>query len=220
MIAKNERKAKCGFWGIIVVGAFLLVYVQPVQAVPVTIQIEAVVDTVEDSGNYLGGLVDVCDVITGYYTYESTTPDSSPSDPVQGNYWNYSLPSGVYLSVGDFDFRTNTNDIEFNVFIRNDNSSGHDIYGFDSLNNFPLSNGTIVDTIYWSLKDYTASVFSSDALPTTAPILDQWEENLLRFITDREFLIDAHVTSAEVVPEPSTVFLLIFGSIFLRKRFH
>jgi len=200
--------------GLLFMGAALLAGVQPAFAYPVTIYIEAEVDSVEDDDNYLEGQINPGSLITGFYIYESTTPDSSPTDPVQGNYWHYYPPAGLFLTVGGFDFMTDPCDVEFNVFIRNNNPND-DIYGVDSLNNLPLSNGTIVDAIYWSLKDHTASVFSSDALPTTAPSLDQWDENLLRLRTDRIFLIDAHVTSA--IPEPTT-FVLFGLSGFLLAR--
>ncbi|MFZ0033483.1 MAG: hypothetical protein WAK60_00665 [Sedimentisphaerales bacterium] len=72
----------------------LFVWPLPTHATPITIQIEAVVDTVDDSGNYLEGQISPGDIITGFYTYESTTPDSSPLDLVQGNYWHYSPPPG------------------------------------------------------------------------------------------------------------------------------
>jgi len=100
-------------------------------------------------GNYLEGKINPGDTITGYYTYESTTADSSPSDPVQGNYWHYSTPAGIYLTAGGFDFQTDTSNVKFNVFIRNNNMSGDDIYGVESWNNLNLHNGTLVDFIYW-----------------------------------------------------------------------
>lgn len=193
------------------------------EAYPVIIEIEATVDIVSDNNNYLEGKINVDDIITGYYIYESTTPDSSPSDPVQGNYWHYEPPAGISLTVGGFDFVTDPCNVEFSVYIRNNNLSGDDIYGVESWNNLPLSNGTSVDFIYWQLNDNTATALMNDSLPTTAPILDDWTSNIFNIIGDTSceggtFGIVAHVTTAEIVPEPTTILLLCFGTLLLRIR--
>jgi hypothetical protein len=188
-------------------------------AAMITIEIEAVVSYVEDTGNYLEGKIGLGSIITGYYTYESTTQDSSPADPVQGNYWHYSPPAGIYLSVGGFNFQTDPTNVEFQVFIRNNNQSGDDVYGVGSSNNLALVNGTIVNTIYWQLNDHTASALLSDALPTTPPVLTKWQSNHLRLEGQGlNFLVDAQVTTA--IPEPSTFLLFGLGTLLLRKRYN
>lgn len=190
----------------------------PVHANLITIQIEAVVDSVQDYGNYLEGQISPGDIITGFYTYESTTPDSSPLDPVVGHYYHYSPPAGVLLAVSGFEFRTDPASVVFEMLIINDNPSGHDIYAFGSFNNLPLSNGASVDRISWQLNDPSGSVFSSDALPTTAPVLEDWQ-SIYGLILDGQrggYIINAHVTSA--IPEPSTILLLGLGGLVLRKR--
>ncbi len=188
----------------------------PAEAALITIEITAEVDYVEDNGNYLDGQINPGDIITGTYTYDSDTPDSSPLNPVQGNYWHYAPPGGVSFNVGGFNFATDSSNVVFRVFIRNDNQSGDDIYGIESQNNLPLYNGTLVDYIWWQLNDHTASALSSDALPTTAPILGQWQANHLRLETLRDYRIDAHVTSA--IPEPATVLLVGLGGLILATR--
>ena len=166
----------------------------PAQGYWITIEIEAVVDGVDDPDGYLEGQINPGDIITGSYTYESTTPDSSPLDPVQ----------------------TDPGSIQFCVAVRNNNSSGHDIYWVHSDNNSSLSNGTPVDYIYWSLKDHAGVVFSSDLLPINPPELQLWDDNVLRLQGDRTFLIDAHVTSA--VPDPVTFLLLAIGGLALVRK--
>ena len=188
----------------------------PAQGYWITIEIEAVVDGVDDPDGYLEGQINPGDIITGSYTYESTTPDSSPLDPVQGNYWHYATPAGISLSVGGFNFQTDPGSIQFCVAVRNNNSSGHDIYWVHSDNNSSLSNGTPVDYIYWSLKDHAGVVFSSDLLPINPPELQLWDDNVLRLQGDRTFLIDAHVTSA--VPDPVTFLLLAIGGLALVRK--
>ena len=46
------------------------------QAALVTIQIEAVVDSVDDLFGYLEGNITPGDIITGSYTYDLSTPDT------------------------------------------------------------------------------------------------------------------------------------------------
>ncbi|MFZ0034905.1 MAG: hypothetical protein WAK60_07970 [Sedimentisphaerales bacterium] len=147
----------------------------PAHATPITIQIEAVVDSVQDHGNYLEGQINPGDVITGWYTYESTTPDSNPTNPIVGDYYHYSPPSGVSLTVGSFEFKTDPTNIYFHIGVENHEPSGNDSYWFSSNNNVPLSNGTLVDGITWQLDDPTGNALSSDALPTTAPFLEDWQ---------------------------------------------
>jgi len=177
-------------------------------ATMITIEIEAVVDSVSDEGNYLEGKIEVGDIITGSYSY-----NSSVTRLPGHRYEFYSAPSGVVLSVGGFDFKTDPSNVYFEMGIGNDLSWG-DTYFFISFNNLPLSNDTLVDGILWSLKDPTGTALSSDALPTTAPILDQWGDNRLRLHGERgRYIVDAHVSSA--IPEPATIILLSMGGLFL-----
>jgi len=210
---KAERIIK-----IVVVLCGLVFWPLPAEGTPITIEIEAIVDSVDDDYGYLEGKINPGDLITGFYIYESTTPDSSPLDPIVGHYWHYAPPAGISLTVSGFEFKTDPTNINFLVGIVNDNPSGHDIYWIHSYNNLDLSNGISVDSISWQLNDPTGSVFSSDALPTTAPVLDDWQSIYgLRLDGERGgYIIDATVTSA--VPEPATIILLGLGGLLIRKR--
>ena len=192
--------------------------VEKTQAYPVTIYIKAEVDSVEDTYNYLEGKINVGDIITGYYTYESTTVDTNPL-PDGADYWHYSPPAGIYLTAGGWNFQTDTSDVEFHVALRNDvQSEVKDIYAIASYNNSELANGSPVDKISWQLNDYSGTALSSDALPLTAPVLSDWQFNLLRIIGEKSnfFGIDAYVTSA--IPEPSSILLIALGTLFLCRK--
>ena len=177
----------------------------------ITIEIEGVVDSVDDSFGYLEGNVNIGDTITGWYTYDSSVTR------LPGERFHFNTPPcGVSLSVGGFDFQTDQSDIDFQMGIGNDLLWG-DTYFFISFNNLSLSNGTLVDRISWSLEDATGLALSSDALPLTAPSLEDWRsENRLRMYRDRMWGIEAHVTSA--IPEPSTILFLGIGAVLLKKR--
>jgi len=191
----------------------------PAQATLITIEIEAVVDSVDDEFGYLEAKVSPGDIITGSYTYESRTPDTNPSMHV-GDYRHHSAPCGISLTLGGFEFKSDPANLDFTVEIINDSTSGglHDAYGVLSGSNLALSNGTIVDHISWWLGDSSATALSSTELPTTAPVLSVWQSrNWLRLDGERGlYIVDGHVTSA--IPEPRTLLLLTFGGLFLRKR--
>jgi hypothetical protein len=206
---------------IVMVMCGLAFWPLPAEGTLITIEIEAVVDAVEDVGNYLEGKINPGDTITGFYIYESTTPDSNPSASV-GIYEHYTSPHGIFLSVGGFNFQTDLTNVDFVIGIVNDDTFGglHDSYSLVSYNNIPLPKGTSVDMIYWWLYDPTGSALSSDALLTTAPVLEDWQTNFL-VIEDSghphaPFGIRAHVTSA--IPEPTSIILLGLSGLLLIKR--
>lgn len=191
-----------------------------VQAELITIGIEAVVDDVQDPDNYLEGLVNVGDLITGTYTYDTDTPDSSSSSQV-GRYEHYAYPCGISLSVGGLDFATDPADTDFVIRILNDYLYD-DFYWLTSYSNLPVSNGTSVNNIDWMLGDPSETAISTVELPTTGPVLDDWEVNFLNIgggIRSREgFVFLSHVTSAVVIPEPTTMLLLGLGGLIFVRR--
>lgn len=168
---RRRHLIKARVAALLFMGAVLLAGAPPAKGYLVTIAIEAVVDSVDDDAGYLEGKISPGNIITGYYTYESTTPDSIPADPVVGHYWHSASPAGVSLSSGGFSFQTDPANVDFLIGIVNNGTSGglHDGYWFTSYNNLPISNGRLVDLITWSLEDPTANAFSNDSLPTTPP---------------------------------------------------
>jgi len=196
---------------------------KPVKATLITIEIEAVVHGVHDPDNHLEGRVNVGDLITGTYTYDTDTPDEdwllgSESDMV-ARYHYFNPPYGIFLSVGGLDFKTDPDNTNFLIQLVNDYLYSIDTYSVTSYGNLPLSNGAIVDTISWGLRDDSGSAISSTDLLTTAPAISDWQHfNYLNIEgpgTRDNILFQAHVTSAVVIPEPSAILFLGFGAITL-----
>jgi len=191
----------------------------------VEISLVAEVRLVNDSSDLLEGRIQVGDLITGSYVYDSATPDSSPSSTV-GDYWYYDQPYGIFLSAGGFDFRTDPDNVMFLLVIANDHGGLHrDNYSLTSYNNLPLYEGVFITEIHWQLGDDSGNALSTDALPLIPPVLSDWESvyglNIDGARTRSEsFVVRADVVSVEVVPEPVTVLLLTLGgaAVMVERR--
>jgi len=181
----------------------------------ITIAIEGVVDYVDDPYGLLPGDIEAGAGITGTYKYESSTADSNPFATF-GSYWHRD-PHGIFLDVGGVTFRSRDVGAQFLVEITNDYPPFDDYYLL-SYNNEPLAYGIPVHYISWHLHDPSGTAVSSVQLPTTVPVLDDWDANILSITGKRYFGIKGHVTSAAVVPEPTTVILLSIGSLALVRK--
>ncbi len=195
----------------------LLGAVRPANATLVTIYIEGVVDSVHDYGNYLEGKVNVGDPITGYYTYDTATPDTNPSEWI-GDYWHYSPPAGILLTTGGFEFETDPGHVQFLLSVGNAGGPySMDNYLVRSYGNLPLSNGVALSTISWQLDDSTGTALDSDAIPMGPPDLTEWEVYpSLCLEADRMYVVRGHITQA--IPEPATLSLIALGAFGLAAR--
>jgi hypothetical protein len=213
---------------ILTIGCFmLLLSFTPVRAEIIKIGLTGLVDYVNDPYNLLEGKVSIDNLIIGYYTYDTATPDTSPATDV-GDYFHYSMPCGVVLNLEDFVFTTDFNNVKFLMEMVNDyQGQPRDNYLIRSYNNLFLYNGVDVDHISWQLDDYGGTALSSTALPTTAPVLSDWDYNTL-YISggiggtppcfDEAFHIQGYVTSVYLIPEPASLILLAIGSLVLNRR--
>ncbi len=211
-----------------VIMCILLYCPVPIEAKLIPIAINAEVTSVWENLGALEGRVNVGDLITGVYVYDSATPDSYPDLSKNiGLYEHYTSPAGITLTIGGFVFMTDPANVDFSIYIINDPpvigglQEGYDI---ESRNNLPLPNGVLVGSISLSLRNYAGDVLSTDALPTTAPVLDDW--NLGRELAvggiGRSFVVDARMTSMVLIPEPATLMFLGLGGLALlrNRRFH
>jgi hypothetical protein len=181
----------------------------PAYAEPVCIAIIAEVELVDDPGDYLEGAIEVGDIITGTYDYDSSTPDTNPLATV-GDYIHTVAPFGITINAGDFVFRTDPNDVYFLVEIVNDHGNPpSDNYLLRSYRNI-FDKSVPYETenyVSWQLDDPTLEALSSEALPTLPPVLADWQSIFGLAISSRnddyeEFLVRAHVNSAYLCNDP------------------
>jgi hypothetical protein len=182
----------------------------------ITIAIEGVVDYVEDPGGLLGGSISVADLITGTYTYDTSTPDTNPLVDY-ASYWHGTLPAGISLSIGGLEFESDPWRLDYRIGI-SDGYQSRDIYSVRSKSNLPVLDRVAPSDIYWELQDSRAEALSSTELPGSPPRLSDWESNILTISLERTFGIKGHVTDARIVPEPVTIVLLGFGALVYLKR--
>jgi len=172
----------------------------------ITIALTATVETVDDSGNLLGGAIQPGDTITGTYTYNGATSNTN-SLPYFGDYWHTTAPYGVSLKVDGLVFETDPQNVSFLVEIAN-NYIGRDGYLIRSYNNRPLSNGVRVTHIAWYLDDPSGTALKSVDLPRTAPRLSNWQSTFGLALEGSNssspwdgysFFVRAHVTQAQKI---------------------
>jgi hypothetical protein len=202
--------------------AVLALGIGNLRAAIIEINITAEITEVADPDGLLSGQLGVGSIITGSYTYDSSTLDSALG-PSIGRYLHYSPPYGISLSGGGFVFQTDPDNVDFLVEIGNNSVATTDNYLIRSWNNLPLYDNVEVGEVWWQLDDSTGTALSSDALPTTPPVLEDWDFDWGIKIQggipyESAFYIEAPVTSVELVPEPATLLLLGFGTLMLRKR--
>lgn len=191
----------------------------------ITINLTAEITEIGDGDNLLNGQLHVGDNLTGSYTYDSTTPDDNYATTV-GDYWHYNPPCGISLSGGGFTFQTDPDDVRFLIEVCDNRYLNEDSYLVNSYNNLPLYGDVLVNSIVWDFHDDSGTALSSDALPTTAPVLQNWlSTNELAIEGPRiqesgglSFYIVSTVTSAELIPEPATILLFSLGALALKRK--
>ena len=215
----------------LIVLTVLLGVASPAGASPISIGITGTVRLVDDRDNILAGAVNPGDLITGFYTYDSDTPDSNPF-PTVGDYRHTPAPFGISLNVNGLTFSTDSSNVNFLVEIVNDHGIPlRDNYLLRSFNNVfsasvPGAEFEEPDNhISWQLDDPTAAALSSTALPTVPPVLADWESifgldisSIGMLPAPSMFLIRSDVTSAVLVEGPVQIEPSTWGRVKAERR--
>ncbi|KKM67727.1 hypothetical protein LCGC14_1468280 [marine sediment metagenome] len=217
---------------------FILFYSVISSTAYVAIGFTAEVTEFKDPRGWLGEPIPIGTQFTGFYMYDTLTPDSIPDNLQANQYYHIGeTPCGFYviLPLGDNYFMTDNMNANFKMTISNnidlpgDTPPNYDIYAFSSYNNISLENGVSVDLINWTLEGSEDTIDSRD-LPLHAPTLIDWDVDWGLTIMGNmpgcecfdEFSIQSIVLEVHdlfVVPEPATILILGMGCLFvIRKR--
>jgi len=157
--------------------------VGPVSAQPLTVYLTGHVQYVDDSGGVLGGQLTVGQAVTGQYTYDTSVPDQNP-DYRYGSYNEGYWQSGIQVSAGSLVFQTDSTIPYSNFHIDahpSDWPAAH-YEGYVRLSsgvNKPLANGAFVNQIGVELNDFSGNFPANDALPASAPNVQQISEKMI-----------------------------------------
>jgi Disaggregatase related len=189
----------------------LSVWAVPCEARLVTVAIVAEVTEVRGTASALQGKVQVGDLITGSYTYDTRAENLWGRD--KGWYEFSSPPCGIILEVGGFTFQTDPNDVQFSVKVCNEVitvTGRRDCLQFESFAN--VLDGNHVNLSYIELyfeddvsvpeEPYRPLLgLLSPALPLAAPDLRYWPTRELTISGDGLTIV-GHLTSAVLVSGP------------------
>lgn len=145
-----------------------------VNAEMVTIKVSASVTYVDDIGNALNNQMNVGDVITGTYTFDTLTVDLEPA-PEMGKYEFATGVGGMSFVVNTLTMASNQNAPTGAYSIDILNYLGFDAYHVMSYDNLPLATGASLQEMSINFYDPTGTAHNSDVLTNTAPDLARYE---------------------------------------------
>lgn len=175
----------------------------------VTFEFEAVSQAFVDNHG-LGWTIPNGTSVSGRVTFESTTPDDNPDRPDLGRYFDCIVASN--MQIGEYA----TTDTGLDSFIAiTTGFSNDDTYQMIdrslSFRGVAVSAGIV-------LIDSDATAFDDVLLPITPPPLDEFEGRLFSILADDDsFSALGTLTSLTLVPEPSTLLLLVGATLLARR---
>lgn len=149
----------------------------PAAADTITVEVSGTVDYVNDHNNILGGTFQVGQPVSGTYTYDTNVVDQDPSSEY-GRYEQNPADLAIQLDVGGTSVGTNAQPTSAAFAIVDvADSPWYDGLHIASLdNNKPLPSGASVDHIGFDFYDPTGAALASDAIVTTAPSLEAFQD--------------------------------------------
>jgi hypothetical protein len=158
---------------------------------------------IDDSGTFAPG-----DPISGFWTFDSSTPDGDAGSS-RGEYVQTGSPA-FQIDIGPHSFTANTTTIQ----ILDDHALGiGTIDAYDVLSAPAMSSlvGLAVNQMQLTLRDTAAPLdaVAGDLLPLTAPNpasfdqLGQAAGQITGFFPDGQLFMNLEIQSTRVVPEPS-----------------
>jgi hypothetical protein len=208
----------------------LLAGVGPAAAQPVTIQYSGTVVTV--SGTPFGFTSAVRTApITGSFTYDTRTADTSPADTTRGNYPHTTFPGAFSAVIQGTSFTgsatpfAQVENLNPDTFRFEDGPSNGG--GIMSVNGTPNA----LAALFIAMTDSAGGAFSSDALPATFPFaqpplvngsnVPQYPHTFSLSDNNGTLLMQLNSINIQPVPEPSSLVLVLVGPglMALRRRF-
>lgn len=189
------------------------------QAGAVTFFFTGIVDAVvADVNQALDGSIGQGTPFSGFYTFDSTEPDTDSSDPTVGRYeWNNEDGADFFfqLEVGSYAFQSSPTDPFGAVLILDDHTQRDgtvlDLYQANSRfvqvsgPLFPLPGPNPQGSFTMQLEnEFDLSTIGSDALPLVPPDLIQFPFNLVRIQNNTaEIVIDGRIGSLTLTGTPA-----------------
>lgn len=183
--------------------------VHPAAGGPITFEFAGEITFVSDVNNFLGGTITAGNPFFGSFTFESTTPDSSPEDPTLGAYVDvFTDISGHFGGLSFLGPVGATNSISV-------------VNGF--IDGYAVS--ADIDVLGETLKlvvnfiDGDGMAFSDDSLPLSPPDLTSFDTALFSIFDASELIpltLQGEIIS--LTPEPGTLALLAIGVLLVAKR--
>jgi hypothetical protein len=178
----------------------------PARGSLVTWEFGGEITRVVDNQGFFGGAVDLGTPFFVRYTFESDTPDAEAGDPTRGVYAAVTELSG---HIGTLPFGIADGPGRIGVRLQSP-ANASQAYGLSASAQILGAEAEV----YMTLRDTSATAFSTDALPILPLDLGAFDTSVFTLDpTEKGIVAEGTVTS--LVPEPTTLALLGLGALAL-----
>jgi hypothetical protein len=205
MAHSRTRALLFGLLAFIVCG---FLYPEGPHAALLTYDFEGTVDNAPSTYPFSSG-----QIITGSFTYDSSTADGTPADPVNGNY--YSVMTSLSFSLGSYVGGTDGSGVSQIRLVNNSPGTGFSDYWISLTTvTAPNVNGASLQTIELLLQDPQALALTNKALGPITPF-PAWRTSIFQLAFRDSFnsssVVEGHLTSLAPVPLPAAAILFPSG---------